>query len=50
MMWDTIRGRIAFWGLFLTIMSTLWVMAWNQYLESQIDYGRPHAQTFLILN
>ena len=50
MTWDTIRGRLAFWGLFLTIMTTLWVMAWSQYLDSQIRYGSHPADTALVLN
>jgi len=47
-MWDAIRHRLAFWGLFLTIVGTLWVMAWNQYLEGQIRYGNPPTYRMIL--
>jgi len=44
-MWDdAVRGRLAFWGLFLTILTTLWVLALNKCLESQINYGNKPAE------
>ena len=47
-MWSGIRGRLAFWGFFLTIVVTVFVIGWDQYVQSEVNLGQTPVE-FTIL-